>query len=248
MQHIFMDESGSIGFSTGSTAYFVLALTAPDSGKQLSKCIKNFNAHLIRNGWNPKVEIKASNVWHAPKNEDIPETYKYKRNPAVPMKHILAAIADIPGRVECALIKMDTLAPGLKKIPNCILYNYFSWHLLENSCCLHPAIELSVDRRNREYHDQLKFDGYIEGTAAVARANKSLPALNLKIHHLHWNSANDERKAEERPKVQFRVRGIEAADFICWAIKRKYENQDDQWFKIIEKLVKCKKCMFFDEK
>jgi hypothetical protein len=48
MQHIFMDESGSIGFSAGGTTYFILAFAAPREGKKLSKCIKNFNAHLIR--------------------------------------------------------------------------------------------------------------------------------------------------------------------------------------------------------
>jgi hypothetical protein len=210
MQHIFMDESGSIGFSAGGTAYFVLAISAPDSGKQLNKCVKNINAHLISNGWNKKVEIKASNVWHAPKNVDIPNTYKYKSDPATPMKYILEAIAAVPGHFECAVVKMDTLNPKVKKIPNCILYNWFAWQLLDEALCTYPAIDLCVDRRNREYHDQLKFDGYIEGTGAVRRADKSLPALSLKIHHLHWNSAN-ECKAEERPRVQFGIRGIEAA-------------------------------------
>ncbi len=62
MQHLFLDESGTLAFGKGGTAFFVMAFVAPKSGKQLSKCIKNSNAHLMRNGWNPDVEIKASNV------------------------------------------------------------------------------------------------------------------------------------------------------------------------------------------
>lgn len=247
MRHIFMDESGSIGFSAGGTAYFVLALAAPESGKQLNKCVKNINAHLIRNGWNKQVEIKASNVWHAPKNIEIPDSYIYKNDPATPMKYILEAICETPGHFECAVIKMDTLDPKVKNISNCILYNWFTWQLLQNPFCTYPAIELYVDRRNREYHDQLKFDGFIEGTCAMHRAKKSLPSLALHIKHLHWNSAN-ECKPEDRQRAEFGVRGIEAADFICWAIKRKYENNDGQWFSIIEKKLKCKKCLYFDDK
>ena len=56
MRPVFMDESGDLGFGCG-TKYFVIAFVTPDIGKQLSKCVKNFNAHLIRNGWNKAVEI-----------------------------------------------------------------------------------------------------------------------------------------------------------------------------------------------
>ena len=68
MRHVFMDESGSLGFGPGGTEYFVLAIISPESGSALNKCMKNFNAHLIANGWNPKVEIKASNVWNSPRS------------------------------------------------------------------------------------------------------------------------------------------------------------------------------------
>lgn len=77
-----MDESGDLGFGCG-TAYFIVGFIAPASGKELSKAIKNFNAHLIRKGWNKAVEIKATNLWHAPKNPNIPSTYAYKNTPEI---------------------------------------------------------------------------------------------------------------------------------------------------------------------
>jgi hypothetical protein len=244
MQHIFMDESGSLGFTPGGTAYFIMAFAAPKVGKELSKCIKNFNAHLIRNGWNKNVETKASNLWHASKDSQIPNTYAYKNDPSVPMRRILEDIGKVDGHFEYACVKLDTISDGLKTAPNCILYNYFAWQLLQAALCSMQDIELFVDRRNREYHNLLKFDGYIEGKTGIERAKKLRPPLNMHIHHLHWNSAS-ECKTEDRPLTEFGVRGLEAVDFICWAIKKKYENGDNQWFSLVEKRLRKKQHLYF---
>ena len=156
MQHLFMDESGDLGFNGGS-AYFILAFIAPQTGKTLSKCIKNFNAHLIRNDWNQLVEIKATNVWHARNNPKIPATYKYRNNPEIPMRYVLQSLAKIDGYIECAVVKLDTINPRLQTAPCAILYNHFSWQLLRGPLAYFPAVELCIDRRNREYHNMLKF-------------------------------------------------------------------------------------------
>ena len=113
MQPIFVDESGDLGFGCG-TKYFVLAFIAPKLGKQLGKVIKNFNAHLIRNRWNPAVEVKATNIWHAESNANIPATYLYKKTPEIPMEVVLKAIASVDGYIEFAAIKLDTVTPGLQ--------------------------------------------------------------------------------------------------------------------------------------
>lgn len=245
MRHVFFDESGSIGFGPGGTKFFVLAFVAPTSGKELSKCIKNINAHLIRNGWNRAVEIKASNVWHAPKNNEIPATYTYKNDPNVPMEYILKSIAKVDGYIEYAVVKLDTVSAKLRTVDNGILYNYFSLQLLKGPLCYFPAVELFVDRRNRESHHLLKFDGYIENEVGIMRAEKGRPPCILQIHHFHGDSPN-ECKPEERPLVNFGVRGLEAADFVCWAIKWKFENGNDKWYALIEKRIKWKQHLYFD--
>ncbi|MGC2193226.1 MAG: DUF3800 domain-containing protein, partial [Terriglobales bacterium] len=211
MQHIFVDESGDLGFGCG-TAYFILAFIAPKAGKQLNKVIKNVNAHLLRNGWNSAVEIKATNICYAPKNGELPATYKYKNTPEVPMEYILKAIASVDGYIENVVVKLDTVSPGLQKADCAIIYNYFAWQLLKGPLCYFKDVELFVDRRNRETHNLLKFDGYIEGKAGEERASKGRDPLNLTIHHYHANSA-DEFKAEERARVEFGIRGLEAVDF-----------------------------------
>jgi hypothetical protein len=242
MRHVFMDESGDLGVGVGS-AYLIVAFLSPESGKALNKKIKNFNAHLIRNGWNRNSEIKAASLWYAPKNADISVQFKYKTDPSTPIELVLTEIASLDGYIEYVCVKLDTLSAGLRTAPDAILYNYFSWQLLKGPLCHFPAVELFTDRRNRETHKLLKFDGYLEGKTGIDRAEKGKPPIDLHIHHFHWKSA-DEFKADQRAQVEFGVRGIEAADFVCWAIKRKFENADDRWYSLIERRVKWKQHLY----
>lgn len=247
MRYVFMDESGCLGFSAGAgaTKYFVLAFISPESGSRLHKCVKNINGHLISNGWNPAVEIKASNIWNAQRNFRISGAYKYKATPEVPMEYVLNAIAGQDGYVEYVVVKLDTVSAGLQTANNAILYNYFALQLLKGPLCYFPHVDLFVDRRNRETHNLLKFDGYIEGKIGIERAEKNRPALGLSISHLHWDSARD-CKPEHKGRVQFGVRGIEAADFVCWAIKSKFEDQNDRWYKLIERRIRWKQYLYWD--
>jgi hypothetical protein len=242
MQPLFMDESGDLGFGCG-TAYFVVAFLAPEKGKLLSKLVKNFNAHIIRKGWNQAVEIKATNIWHAQKNADIPASYAYKTTPEIPLEEILGGIAALPGYIEYAVFKLDTVSAGLQTAPCAILYNYFSWLMLRGPLCYFSEVELFMDRRNKEHHHNLKFDGYIESKVGIERAEKGKAPLVLNIHHYHWGSPN-EFKGAERAQVEYGVRGLEAADFVCWAIKRKFENGDDRWYSIIKPKIKWKRVYF----
>jgi len=245
MRHVFMDESGDLGQGVGS-AYLVLAFLSPESGKNLNKQIKNFNAHLVRSGWNKVLEIKASNLWYAPKNAALSDEFRYKKDPTEPMRNVLTAIAKLDGYIEYVCVKLDTLSPGLRSAPEGIVYNHFAWQLLKGPLCYFPAVELFADRRNRETHKLLKFDGYLEVKTGIERAEKGKPPINLQIHHYHWKSA-EEFRAEERATVEFGVRGIEAADFVCWAIKRKFENRDERWYSLIAKRVRWKQHLYFEE-
>ncbi len=124
------------------------------------------------------------------------------------MKTILESIAEVEGYIEYATIKLDTVSLGLQSAPCAILYNYFAWQLLKGPLIYFPAIELFADRRNRENHYLLKFDGYIEGKAGIERAEKGKKPLSpLTIHHYHANSAN-ECKPSEKLTDENGVRGL----------------------------------------
>jgi hypothetical protein len=163
--------------------------------------------------------------------------------PEIPMGAALRAIAQVDGYIEFAVFKLDTVTTGLQTAPTAILYNYFSWLTLRGPLCYFPAVELFMDRRNKENHHNLKFDGYIEGKTGIERAEKGKNPLSLCIHHYHWGSPS-EFKGQQRASVEYGVRGLEAVDFVCWAIKRKFENEDDTWYSIIESKVKWKRAYF----
>jgi hypothetical protein len=243
MQHVFLDESGDLGFTGGST-HFVIALLSPQSGSALSKVIKNFNAHLMGEGWNKSVEIKATNLFNCPRNRDIPATFAYKKNPEVPIQVILQRIAALQVEIDYAVVRLSTVYDYLKKLPDAILYNYFSLQVLTQRLSLYPAVTLWVDRRNREYHHQLHFDGYIETQIQLKRAETKKENMALTIKHIGPETL-DATPLAGKAQIQFSLRGLEAVDFVCWAIKRGFENEDDRWRPLVAKKIRFKNHLYF---
>jgi hypothetical protein len=50
----------------------------------------------------------------------------------------------------------------------------------------------------------------------------------------------------ERIAAEFGVRGVEVADFVCWAIKSKYEDEKETWFSLLEKKTRWAQFLYFD--
>lgn len=174
----------------------------------------------------------------------IPPEFVYKHKREEPMQFVLDRMAHLDLYIEYVVVKLDTVSEHLRDVSNAILYNYFAWQLLKGPLCYFPEISLYCDRRNREYHHLVKFDGYIEGQAAIERANKEKPPLKLSIEHCCWRSPREVSGAE-RVATEFGVRGVEAADFVCWAIKSKYEDGKENWFSLIEKKVPWAQFLYF---
>jgi len=238
MRHIFLDETGDFGFGKG-TKYLIIAAISPESGKALNKKFKNFNAHLISNGWNKDVEIKAFHLWTSPTNADIPANYKYKSSPKQSIEFALSEIAAVDCHIEYIAVKLDGVPDAYQKMGTSELYKMYSWDLLKGLLCNHSKVHLCVDRRDRHRDSQMKFDGFLEGKVAAERAQRAMPPIELRISHLHSKAA-DGLKADARAEVEFFVRGLQAADFVCWAIKRQFENGDHSWAKKIEPRIKAR--------
>lgn len=243
MRHVFLDESGDLGFDGGST-HFVIATLSPASGSSLSKVAKNFNAYLIRAGWNKGVEIKATNVFNCPRNPAIPKSFNLKDNPESAIRGILERIAALQAEIDYAVVRLSTVYEHLRKLPDAILYNYFALQVLSPRLCRYPAVTLWVDRRNREYHHQLHFDGYIETQIQLKRAESKQERMILNIKHI----GPDTLKAtptDGKSEIQFGLRGLEAVDFVCWAIKRRFENGDKRWMQLLEKRIRFRNHLYF---
>src|SRR5688500_7989701 len=81
MYHLFMDESGELGYQAGSSRHFVIAVISTADSSRLTRCIKKQTAKLIRAGWPKHVEIKGTTLWRSHVVEGVPGTISKDRVP-----------------------------------------------------------------------------------------------------------------------------------------------------------------------
>lgn len=86
--NIYQDESGCLGFNAGSSNYFVVALLCPQNSKHIANIIRKFKGRVIKDGWPKSIEIKAHNLFVATTDSRIPNSYKYKQTPEVPIINV----------------------------------------------------------------------------------------------------------------------------------------------------------------
>ncbi len=102
-----------------------------------------------------------------------------------------------------------------------ILYNYAA-NLILAECSLSGSIKLIVDRSYKKFLVG-EFDRYIKD-----RIFKNNPDCKIEIEHI------DSKKEA----------ALQVLDFICWAIFRKYESQDEYFYNIIKNKIVTEKVMF----
>ena len=76
-------------------------------------------------------------------------------------------------------------------------------------------ITVTVDKRNKETHQLMDFDGYLYTKVYTPSG----------IHPMRLDVAH---------KFSHEEHGLLAADFCAWAISRKYEHSDDTFLNIIQ--------------
>jgi hypothetical protein len=214
MVYIFLDESGvSRGFDEKSSKTFNIAIVTIDDQEAIKRVVRAFNKKVIRAGWPREVEIKASELFRAKNNRKIPESFKYKYNSYVLLKEFLQKLSCCKLDIDYITVKKSGIYPHLQEAPYGILYNYFASKILIPKIDRFTEVLVRADQRNKEQHTMLKFEGYIETEAYL----NILHSFKLKIEHC------DSRL----------VYGVRVADFVSWAIFRKYESDDSRFFDLI---------------
>lgn len=104
------------------------------------------------------------------------------------------------------------------------LYNYIAGILVEHAQGNFKKIFLIIDKKDKKGLLRDDFDSYI---------------LNYKAR---WNV-----KIGIEHKDSYADRGLQAVDFVAWAVNRKYNTSDDTFYKIIEPKIKHKKELFKKE-
>jgi hypothetical protein len=164
-------------------------------------------------------EIKGATLWRSNVIEGVPTSISTDR--VAVLTTFLQSIRSCDLRIHYAVVNKAKLSEKLKDAPYGIAYNYFAGQLLCRACKEHFAgpLAITVDQRNKETHTKLKFDGYLETRLVIDCDHRDA----LTINH------------EESQKV----RALQAADLISWAIFRNYEHADDRFLNVLRQRLGC---------
>ena len=211
--HIFMDESGELGFHARSSKHYGIACICTEQQKSIYKAFKNFNAFLIRNGWPKDVEPKANKLFNCTRDSEIPSTFNFKSNSHDVILEFLKRLSKRDFEIDAIIINKRNIDTHLKNAPFGIKHNYFAAQVLVPRIVQYDEVYLFVDQRSKERHSHLHFDGYIETRVFTERTN----GMQFQIRH-------------EDSRV---VKGLSTVDYISWSIFRLFEYGDKRFFSCI---------------
>lgn len=227
--NIYLDESGEFGFHPESTKICVIALLATEKPKTITNLIRKFNGEVIKAGWPRNIEIKASTLYRARWDLRIPKTFQYKKDTKPLIVKILRKLAKQNIVIDAIIVNKEKINKELRETPYGILYNYYAGRILIPRAIKAEKVHIFIDKRNKEEHNLLHFDGYIETNIYKKAIEKGRTIRNLEIKHVF----SHEQK------------GIQAVDYLCWSIFRYYEHKDYGFYKIIKDKISNKQRWYF---
>jgi len=201
MTHIFIDESGDLGFSNGSSKFFIITMVISSDIRALERVIKKARKSLIKKYKNNR-ELHA---YHVDKNT---------------RKRILKDISLIHGlKILCIILDKETLSVDAYSKNN-YLYVQATISLLNRLNVLqlvspNESVYACMDRKDTSKYLRHSFE------QAILTSLKGKYTGDIKI----TLKGSHEEKA------------LQVADFISWAIFRKYEQSDLYYYQIIKNLI-----------
>lgn len=126
------------------------------------------------------------------------------------IKHVLASLA--LESIEIFTIVIDHKIYNKKNIDSEEIYQWLVLRLIKKLVSLYPRIEITLDRRYTNKTLRYKLEQYIRDG----------------ISNLHQNYVLI-RQEDSQPQ-----RGLQAIDFIAWALFQKYENGNDEYYQQFE--------------
>ncbi|WP_162792693.1 DUF3800 domain-containing protein [Ochrobactrum sp. 3-3] len=201
----YLDESGEFGFAPNSSKYSLIAIVETSEPKKLNNAIKRQKKKLHELGWPKHIEIKGSSLWGCNRHANMPKEIIDNKEKLI--ADFIDRIHNAGATVHYSIVKKAALSDHLKTAPYGICYNYFAGKLL---CKIHQSkdtpITLVVDKRNKETHKNMPFNGYIQTTIITQCGHNN----SFNIQHL-----------ESHKCVQ-----LQAVDFVSWGLFRHFEHGD----------------------
>ncbi|MBC8718789.1 DUF3800 domain-containing protein [Ochrobactrum sp. Marseille-Q0166] len=215
MIYWYLDESGEFGFNPKSSKYSLIAILETNDPKKLDNAVKRQKRKLHELGWPRHIEIKGSAIWRSDKEKWAPSEIASNKTDLI--VEFIEKIHASGAVVHYSIVKKDALKDHLRKAAYGICYNYFAGKLV---CKIHnkqknSPINLIVDKRNKETHKNMPFNGYIE-TTLITQCDHNHP---FTISHL-----------ESHKCIQ-----LQAVDFISWGLFRHFEHNDSTFRDVIHK-------------
>jgi len=213
---MFMDESGdSTGFGPGGSSTFNIALVKVSDSRTIRRISKRFCAYQINAGWPKLIEVKASLLFGAKWNRNIPDAYKYKACGDKQILSLLDSLVRTEVRVDYLTIKKQNVVKNLQTAPAFVLYNYLSGKLLGFNLKRERHIKLHYDMKNKEAKPKLNFASYLTTT-------------------LYTESPFDDFQLEFFPCDSMTDYCIRVADFVSWSVFRNFESGDSRFLDVLK--------------
>ncbi|MCC4238748.1 DUF3800 domain-containing protein [Thalassospira povalilytica] len=213
MTFIYLDESGELGFAKSSSRFFVIATLATDNPKRLKNRVRKVKKKIFDAGWPSEREIKGTSLFGCHRDRYIPQKIRDDKDKHIE-QFLRAALFD-ESKVHYSIVRKSRIAQHIRDAEYGIAYNFYTGKLLTRAYeYFQGDIDLTVDQRNKETHHKLPFDGYVK-TQIITECNHS---SKLTISH---------RESHD-------VIGLQAVDFVSWAIFRKFEHDDARFFNLLK--------------
>ena len=165
--YVYLDESGDLGYSQGSTEYFTIAFALVKNPTPFRRCVK-------------KVKIK----YHIPRHMELKGTTTRE----VIKKDLLSRFSELDIEIYAITVKKENVEPKLRRNTN-ILYNYMVGLSLVERILEEPAdarVVIDVDRRIISITSGFNFNEYLRYKIWYEARRQD---IDLEIHHLDSHEA-----------------------------------------------------------
>lgn len=167
-------------------------------------------------------------IWRAlhKKHKNLGELHAYHANRST-RRRVLQAISIIPDiKILCVILNKKKVKVDLQSKKN-YLYNYTANIIIDRlfnkkTLLTNEFIDLYIDRKDT--NKKLR-DNFIEYLTKEMKKRK-VSTFSIKLHSSYDNKS------------------LQAVDFISWAIFRKYEKGDNEFYKLIEEKIEEEKLLF----
>ncbi|MDO8590987.1 MAG: DUF3800 domain-containing protein [bacterium] len=174
------------------------------------------------------LEREVKKIWKPlkKKHKKLGELHAYHSND-VTRKRLLKRLSEIKDlKILCIILNKKKVYVDLRNQKN-YLYNYTANVLLDRlhksrTLTLNERIHLYIDRKDTKKKLKENFINYLTGAMKKRRKGE----ITIELHSSHEN------------------RSIQAVDFISWAIFRKYERGDYEFYEIIKEKIVDERLLF----